>query len=91
MTRSYWNRRPRTCAVIKEDDVAKTKTDLLAEAQGAGVVASDATEDDYTADELNARIRGDVPAWKGSLSAGEPIVAADGHVVLSQEDLDARQ
>jgi hypothetical protein len=27
---------------------------------------------------------------KGSLSASEPIVAPDGHVVLSQEDIDAR-
>jgi hypothetical protein len=70
--------------------MAKSKADLLAEAQAAGVVASDAGEDDYTADELASRIRGDVPAWKGSLSAKEPIVAADGHVVLSQEDIDAR-
>jgi hypothetical protein len=30
------------------------------------------------------------PAHKGSLSAVEPVVAPDGHVVLSQEDIDAR-
>lgn len=29
-------------------------------------------------------------AWEGSLSANEPVVAPDGHVVLSQEDIDAR-
>jgi len=32
----------------------------------------------------------DEPTWEGSLSASEPIVAPDGHVVLSQEDIDAR-
>jgi hypothetical protein len=30
------------------------------------------------------------PVWKGSLSATEPIVAPDGHVVLSVEDIEAR-
>jgi hypothetical protein len=30
------------------------------------------------------------PAWKGSASATEPQIAPDGHVVLSQEDIDAR-
>jgi hypothetical protein len=70
--------------------MAKTKDDLLKEAQGSGLVAADASADDYTADDLNALLRGNVPAWKGSLSAREPIVAPDGHVVLSQEDIDAR-
>ena len=32
----------------------------------------------------------DQPVWEGSLSASEPIVAPDGHVTLSQEDIDAR-
>jgi hypothetical protein len=32
----------------------------------------------------------DAPAWKGSLSAREEIVAPDGHVVLSKEDISAR-
>lgn len=71
--------------------MAKSKADLFKEAQAAGVVASDASEDDYTSDDLSARLRGDVPAWKGSLSTNVPIVAPDGHVVLSQEDIDARQ
>ena len=30
------------------------------------------------------------PMFKGSLSADKPIVAPDGHVNLSQEDIDAR-
>lgn len=70
--------------------MAKSKSDLLAEATSAGLVAEDVEADAYTVDELQRIIRGDVPAWQGSLSAGEPVVAADGHVVLSQEDLDAR-
>lgn len=32
----------------------------------------------------------DKPAWKGSASAAKPVVAPDGHVNLSQEDIDAR-
>jgi hypothetical protein len=70
--------------------MAKSKSDLLEEAQAGGLVAADASADDYTADELGALVRGDRPAWEGSLSAREPIVAPDGHVVLSQEDIDAR-
>lgn len=70
--------------------MAKTKADLLADAQAAGLVAEDAEEESFTADELKGMLDPDRPAWKGSLSAGEPVVAADGHVVLSQEDIDAR-
>ena len=29
-------------------------------------------------------------AWKGSLSASEPVVAPDGHVNLSEEDIKER-
>ena len=70
--------------------MAKSKADLLDEAQAAGLVAEDVDADAYTADQLKALVAGDVPAWEGSLSATEPIVAPDGHVVLSQEDIDAR-
>lgn len=70
--------------------MAKSKSDLLAEAQSAGLVADDVDADAYTVDELQRIVRGDVPAWQGSLSASDPIVAADGHVVLSQQDIDAR-
>lgn len=69
--------------------MAKSKGDLLADAQAAGVVAADAGEDDFTAEELKVRLSGDEVA-RDRVSASEPIVAADGHVVLSQEDIDAR-
>jgi hypothetical protein len=69
--------------------VAKSKGELLKQAQGAGLVAADAGEDDYTADELSALLRGDERVQE-RVSASEPIVAPDGHVVLSQEDIDAR-
>lgn len=69
--------------------MAKSKADLFKQAQGAGVVAADASEDDYTVDQLASLIRGD-EVVKDRVSAREPIVAADGHVVLSQEDIDAR-
>jgi len=32
----------------------------------------------------------DDPMWEGSLSATEPQVAPDGHVILSQADIDAQ-
>lgn len=32
----------------------------------------------------------DAPVFEGSLSAAEPLVAPDGHVTLSQEDIEAR-
>ncbi len=70
--------------------MAKSKGDLLAEAQASGVVASDVDEDDVTVDELKARLGGDQPA-AAPPAAREPIVAPDGHVVLSQEDIDAGQ
>ena len=70
--------------------MGKTKADLLADAQAAGLVAADADEDAFTADELKGMLDPNRPAHQGSLSATAPIVAADGHVVLSQEDIDAR-
>jgi hypothetical protein len=71
--------------------VAKSKTELLKDAQAAGLVAADVTEDDVQVDDLKRALNpDDAPAWKGSLSADKEIVAPDGHVVLSQEDISAR-
>jgi hypothetical protein len=70
--------------------MAKTKDELLEAAKNAGIVPDDATADDFTADQLRQVAAADRPAWEGSMSATEPIVAPDGHVVLSQEDIDAR-
>jgi hypothetical protein len=67
------------------------KGELLKEAQKAGLVAESAKADDYTEAQLDRLLHPDkYPAWKGSLSATEPQVAPDGHVSLSQEDIDAR-
>lgn len=71
--------------------MAKTKADLLKDAQAAGLVAEDADEEAFTTDDLKAMLDPNRPAHQGSRSATEPIVAPDGHVVLSQEDIDARQ
>jgi len=68
----------------------KSKADLHEEALDSGAVPSDSDPDDYSAEELRSRLAGDVPAAGWVPSASEPIVAADGHVVLSQEDIDAR-
>lgn len=69
--------------------MAKTKAELLKEAQASGAVSQDVTEDDFTAAELERVVNPDAaPAWEGSLSSTKPIVAPDGHVVLSQEDID---
>lgn len=69
--------------------MAKTKSELLKEAVTAGAVPPDASEDDYTAADLQTRLSGDIPVAE-RVSASKPIVAPDGHVVLSQEDIDAR-
>lgn len=71
--------------------MAKAKTELLKEAQNAGLVPEDVSADDYTAAQLEALLSSDVAAWEGSASATTPQVAPDGHVNLSQEDIDARQ
>jgi hypothetical protein len=71
--------------------MAKTKGELLADAKSAGLVAADVSEDDVQVDDLKRALNpDDAPAWKGSLSAREEIVAPDGHVVLSKEDISAR-
>ncbi len=66
-----------------------TKRELLKEAKAAGHVAEDADGEDLTVADLE-RLLGRGPAWEGSLSASSPLVAPDGHINLSQEDLDAR-
>lgn len=70
--------------------MAKSKADLLKDAQTAGLVAETVEPEDVTVSELETMLATDRPAWEGSLTATEPIVAPDGHVVLSQEDIDAR-
>ncbi len=67
------------------------KKDLLEQAQGRGLVADGVDEADFTEAQLRELLSDDRPAWKGSLSASKPVVAPDGHVNLSQEDIDARQ
>jgi hypothetical protein len=69
--------------------VAKPKKELLAEAQTAGLVSEEATEEDFTAEQLQGLVSGDIPVHE-RVSASKPIIAPDGHVVLSQEDIDAR-
>lgn len=66
-----------------------SKKDTFREAQKAGHVPEDANADDYTEAQL-LTLLGRGPAWEGSRSGSEEIVAPDGHVVLSKEDLDAR-
>lgn len=71
--------------------MAKSKTELMKDAQTAGLIPGDADEGDYTAAQLTDLLSTDKPAWQGSLSSTVPQIAPDGHVVLSQEDIDARQ
>lgn len=70
--------------------MAKTKEELLEEAQTAGLVAPDVTADDMSAADLKTILDPNKPAWEGSMSSPTPIVAPDGHVNLSQEDIDNR-
>lgn len=67
-----------------------SKTDLFKEAQAAGLVGEDASADDYTAATLETLLSRGAPAWEGSLSSKKELVAADGHVTLSKEDIDNR-
>lgn len=69
--------------------MAKSKSDLHKEGVTSGAIPADSNPDDYTAEELQTRISGDIPVHE-RVSASKPIVAPDGHVVLSQEDIDAR-
>jgi hypothetical protein len=67
----------------------KSKAELLKDAQKSGAVAEDANPEDFTAEQLQSLVAGDIPVRERQ-SAKKPIVAADGHVVLSQEDIDNR-
>jgi hypothetical protein len=69
--------------------MAKSKADLHKEAVHSGTVAADSDPDEFTADQLSALLSGDIPVHE-RVSASKPIVAPDGHVVLSQEDIDNR-
>jgi hypothetical protein len=69
--------------------VAKSKADLHKEGVASGVVPDDSDPDDYTAGQLQGLVSGDIPVRERK-SASEPIVAPDGHVTLSQEDIDNR-
>lgn len=70
--------------------MAKTKAQLFEEAKAAQLVPAGTGPDDYTADELTGLLNpADRAVWEGSASATEPQVAPDGHVNLSQEDIDA--
>ena len=69
--------------------MAKSKADLHKEAVNSGAIAADSDPDDFTAAELEARVSGDIPVAE-RVSATKPIIAPDGHVVLSQEDIDNR-
>lgn len=67
-----------------------SKKDIFKEAQTAGLTAEGSNADDYTEHAL-LTLLGRAPAWEGSLSSSASLTAADGHVTLSQEDLEARQ
>lgn len=71
--------------------MARAKDTVFKEAQAAGLVAEDASQDDYTVEALETLLGRGAPAWEGSLSSKTPIVGADGHENLTQADLDARQ
>ncbi len=70
--------------------MGKSKADLHQEAANAGKISADTDPDEYTAADLEEILSDDVAAWKGSLSASSPVVAPDGHVSLSAEDIKAR-
>jgi hypothetical protein len=66
-----------------------TKKDLLAQAKDAGLVPEHAEEDDFTKDALEDVLSAEPQPVANPMEA-EPYTAPDGHVVLSQEDIDAR-
>ena len=70
--------------------MAKSKSELLDEAQRSGKLPEDASPDDFSAADLEGIVSGNVPVYRGSLMHNEPQIAPDGHVNLSQEDIDAR-
>jgi len=54
------------------------KKQLLKEAQTAGLVADTASEEDFSAEDLE-RLLGRAPVWEGSLSDKPTPPAPDGH------------
>ena len=70
--------------------MAKSKAELLREAKKAGAIPEDAGEDEFTVSQLENILSPERVAWEGSLSSSVPLVGPDGHVHLSQEDIDAR-
>jgi hypothetical protein len=72
------------------DLMAKSKSDLHADAVSAGRLSDLTDPEDFTVEELQELMSDDKPAWKGSRSSKEPIVYPDGHVALSAEDIKAR-
>lgn len=70
--------------------MAKTKADLHKAGVASGALPADSDPDDYTLEELQARVSGDELPVRERRSASKPVVAPDGHVTLSQEDIDAR-
>jgi hypothetical protein len=69
--------------------MAKTKAELHKEGVASGAIPADSDPDEFTAEQLQGIVGGDLPVHERQ-SASKPIVAPDGHVVLSQEDIDAR-
>ncbi len=69
-----------------------TKKELIRDARKAGLVPETVGEDDFTAAQLEALLDPEKapPAWEGSLSSSKPLKGPDGHVHLSQQDIDAR-
>ena len=70
--------------------MAKTKAELLKEAQRAGLVPDNTEPDDYTGAQLETLLGSDVPAAGWVPSHRTPQVAPDGHVNLSKEDIESR-
>jgi hypothetical protein len=69
--------------------MAKSKDQLLDEAKKAGRVPDDVDADEFTASQLEGIVSGSGFEFDNRMHS-KPIVAPDGHVVLSQEDIDAR-
>lgn len=69
--------------------MAKSKADLHAEAVAAGQVAEDTDPEDFSVAQLEG-ITGDKPIPVDTSMHMTPQVAPDGHVNLTQEDIDSR-
>jgi hypothetical protein len=69
--------------------MATRKESLFKEAQKAGLISENAGIDDVTEQDLLVAL-GRAPVYEGSKMDTEPYTAPDGHVVVSQEDIDNR-